>query len=657
MNAVYQFLLTHLWESSLFGVACGLLMLALGRSWSFSRHLLAWSAILKFLIPFSALAWIFEWAKELFIRESSDSAAVAPYMGSLAELLQVNYWLEIESVEASSAAPFPWSSAMLVVWVVGFIAITYFWIRQYLRVRASIVAECEEADCGWGMIAERVWDKPRERMPQLLVCGDENIVAGVFGIRRLAVIIPSSFSTSFNEAEREAFLRHEFQHIYKRDNLWLFIQKFIRNLFWIHPLVWWLDFQISAEREIMRDEEVIRKTRNVTSYLNCLMKVSNIKLPRSYATSVGIKGSPFARRVKAIGRIRTSRLTDWLSAVGSVAAVLALTAFLSSALAIPNLQADEGGERREMNMEELKGEIQEIARKVETKGGHLEEYASELESRKKRGGRVSEDEQGRLQELRRELDYLKEELEKKVGRLHRASDERADRMAQEMQELERRLSDDHARFENREMAVERLEELRHKLSEDRYYEDEERQRYGDDDNNPHYHDSEGEIVERVMSLRDDQDAALDLVYSSLNDDSSAALYFLAGSIHAEREENDRAMDFYKVALDKAPNYRKAAKNLGFIQMKIGNLDAAKESFLKTLSLGNEDGRVNGFLGVCYMEAGDGVTAEYHFRRAVRQMPETRDWRQGLATSLEMQGKMDQAEETMKFVREMRDDEE
>lgn len=177
-------------------------------------------------------------------------------------------------------------------------------------------------------------------MPRVLVCRDERLAAGVFGIFRPVIIVPACLDQAFSAAEREAFLRHEFQHVYKRDTLWLFVQKFIRNLFWMHPLVWWLDRQISAEREILRDEEVIRKTQNVTSYLNCLMKVSKIKLPSSYATSVGIMGAPFSKRIRSISRYGKSRAGDIASAVGSVLAVAALTVFLSASLSLSELRAE-----------------------------------------------------------------------------------------------------------------------------------------------------------------------------------------------------------------------------------------------------------------------------------------------------------------------------
>ena len=45
MTEFTQDLLTHLWESTLFGVACCLLIIAFGKTSSYSRHLLAWASI------------------------------------------------------------------------------------------------------------------------------------------------------------------------------------------------------------------------------------------------------------------------------------------------------------------------------------------------------------------------------------------------------------------------------------------------------------------------------------------------------------------------------------------------------------------------------------------------------------------------------------
>lgn len=344
MSMTTQFIVSHLWESTLFGIACGLLILVLGKSWSFSRHLLAWAGLVKFIIPFTVVPNLFEKMRTLFAIRSQSSETVVPYIASLSQTLQIENWIALETsqplgVETSTN----WTWLLVSFWLLGFSAMFVFWIVQFTKVRSSTLTRCKDADERWQAIAKRIWEKSESSLPRIFICEDKCLVAGVFGFRRPIVIIPSSVSQDFTDLEREAFLRHEFQHIYKRDHLWIYLQKSIRNLIWFHPLAWWFDHQISAEREIMRDAEVIHITNNIPSYLNCLMKASNFNTPNNYANTVGIKGSAFSRRIKAIRRFRPTQLIDKLSAAGSITAIITLTIFLSSHFSVTELEAADTG--------------------------------------------------------------------------------------------------------------------------------------------------------------------------------------------------------------------------------------------------------------------------------------------------------------------------
>lgn len=368
MSDLSYFVVSHLWESSLFGLVCALLILVLGRSWSYSRHFLAWVSLLKLLLPFAALAPLFSFFKSYLATGERSEAPGLGYWNLTAQSLKIDTWVDLGGGEAAAGAGVPWELVAACVWALGFLVLGVCWLRQYRSVSKALRLASAPADEGWQELAGKLWKNGMQTMPQVLVSRDENLLAGVFGVFRPTIVIPASLDRAFSQAEREAFLRHEFQHVYKRDTLWLFVQKFIRNLFWMHPLVWWLDRQISAEREILRDEEVIRKTENVTSYLNCLMKVSKVELPSSYATSVGIMGAPFAKRIKAISRFGRSRASDIVSAVGSVLAVVALTVFLSASLSLSDLRAStpvgEKGERQLVTEPDLTEAEQAIVKQI-----------------------------------------------------------------------------------------------------------------------------------------------------------------------------------------------------------------------------------------------------------------------------------------------------
>ncbi len=641
MNPYYHSLLTHLWESTLFGVACCLLILAFGKSSSFSRHLLAWASILKFLIPFSAFSATAEWIRDALASSSTADSQIIPYVGALSQTLQIDNWMEFYAGDDAPSFALPWEAITLALWNGGIVVLCFLWIQQYVRISSSINSGCSEASEDWQNLAKRVWEKSQRSMPRILICQDEDLLAGVFGFRRPAVIIPVSFDSEFTEAEREAFLRHEFQHIYKHDNLWLFVQKLIRNLFWIHPLVWWLDRQISAEREIMRDEEVIRKTENAKSYLNCLMKASKVNLPGRYATSVGIKGSPFARRVKAIVSNKSSRVMDWLSTIGSISAILVLTLFLSATLPIAELRADDNDYRAdndEISEERfaLHQEIFELQRRLKNKETQLVKATHELASKAEEGIEISKSKYGSVDELHQAVAYLSERLAKRINKLGDDGVNDGLMRKAEIHYLGRLLDSDESDLseERRESAIARLRKLRGVDDEPAIS-----RSFRDDDNSPGLTKKEKERMRDIEeAFEASSDLALDLIYDSINDESSAAFEYLAGNVLSEHGEIEKAVSFYQVALDKFPNFRNAAKNLGVSLVKLENWAEAKEYLLKASSLGSKDGQTHGLLGYCYLNTNDSTTAEYHFRIARRKQRENDSWQQGLSLALRNQGK-------------------
>jgi Flp pilus assembly protein TadD len=154
--------------------------------------------------------------------------------------------------------------------------------------------------------------------------------------------------------------------------------------------------------------------------------------------------------------------------------------------------------------------------------------------------------------------------------------------------------------------------------------------------------NEVSVFKEILELyqTDHPAAALELINETIGEDSSAAMYFFSAMLHIQSEKKDESIELLKTALDKYPNYRKAAEKLGILQATEGRFAEAKVNLLKTLSLDHDDrgGAIHGLLGLCYLKTGDAATAEYNYRIARKKDPEKDDWRKGLEESLKMQGK-------------------
>ncbi|MCZ6675470.1 MAG: M56 family metallopeptidase [Verrucomicrobia bacterium] len=368
-------LINHLWQSTLFALAACCLIILFRKGSSWSRHFIAWTAIIKFLIPFSVLGWVLPFSTESESFWKFSFLSGVPELGEKASLTNFEY-LPLDIPMEAVTPEFPWTTFIIFAWLCGFtILFTRRWV-QYLRCKRSIAATSRPADKGWQNLAQLILGNHEHTPPKIVLSADENLHAGVFGLVNTTIVIPEKMDKAFGPSDREAFLRHELQHVLKKDNLWLFIQKCIRDLLWFHPLAYWLDMQISSEREMMRDEEVLQKTNNIKSYINCLMKASNIELPSSYATSVGLKGSPFARRLKAIASYKSNVLKKLISATASVTTIIALAiVFLVSTS--PVQAQDDDAYRDEISVKELLRKHQELQARMEESERSLNNTAEE----------------------------------------------------------------------------------------------------------------------------------------------------------------------------------------------------------------------------------------------------------------------------------------
>ncbi|MCH6256049.1 tetratricopeptide repeat protein [Puniceicoccaceae bacterium K14] len=349
-------LFEHLWQSTLFSLTACLVLLVFRKGSTWSRHLIAWVAYLKFLIPFSFVLALVE--KPI---EQANAGAV-PVIGELAPMkalsigLDLEYWLN-QTPDPQLAGLNPDSESkglfmLLGLWVAGAIFfIGRRWL-QYRRLDQSVKRSSRPADEKWIGLAGLIIGN--RSLPKLLISDDDKLSGGVIGLIFPKVIIPAKMDTIFNNSDREAFLRHELQHIFKYDNLWLFLQKCIRDFFWFHPLVCWLDRQISWEREMMRDEEVLHKMKNKNTYLSCLMKASKIDLPQNYATSIGLTGSPFSRRIRAIASYRSKTFSRIVSGVVSVGAIALLVGLFSVSINTVQAQNITKAEKEEYDRKSVK---------------------------------------------------------------------------------------------------------------------------------------------------------------------------------------------------------------------------------------------------------------------------------------------------------------
>jgi bla regulator protein BlaR1 len=191
----------HLWQSSAFAGAAGLLTLALRKNRARLRHWLWLIASCKFLTPLSVL---FALGGQLAWRTAPPKAPP----GFSAVMQQVSQPFPSPEVSVPLSPPFSpagslFPAVLLALWTCGFTAIGLSW---WLRWR-EILARVQRASP-----VQLAVPIPAKSSPGLLE-------PSVFGIFRPVLLLPEGIFERLTPTQLQAVIAHELCHVRYRDNL------------------------------------------------------------------------------------------------------------------------------------------------------------------------------------------------------------------------------------------------------------------------------------------------------------------------------------------------------------------------------------------------------------------------------------------------------
>jgi bla regulator protein BlaR1 len=310
-TAIAPALGNHMWQSTLFAAAAGLLTLILRKNHARARYWLWLAASLKFLIPFSLLANL-----GTLLSWSRGSAGIkAPLYFVIEEVSQPFHQSTSPAISPSgSAIVFPgllhWLPAGLVTaWLCGFAAILFLWCARWRRVSAAMR---EAAPLQEGREVETLRRlQPIAGKKIAIVLSRTSLEPGIFGISRPVLIWPEGVSAHLEDAHLEAILAHEVWHVRRRDNLAATVHMVVEAIFWFHPLVWWLGARLVEERERACDEEVVELGSERRVYAESILKVCEFCVGSPLACVSGVTGSDLKKRMVHIMTEQIARKLDF----------------------------------------------------------------------------------------------------------------------------------------------------------------------------------------------------------------------------------------------------------------------------------------------------------------------------------------------------------
>ena len=321
-------LTNHLWQSTLFAVAAGLLTVAFRRNRAQIRYWLWLGASLKFLVPFSLLMSLgshLQWAPAA---KSVATQAVSFTMVQIAQPFP-------DTLPFAPSAPraTDWLAiAILGVWACGFGAIALVRFRDWLRIRAAVRSSTRLEIPA----AIEVRSFPGRMEP------------GVVGLLRPVLLLPAGVLERLTPPQLTAVLAHELCHVRRRDNLTAAMHMIVEAVFWFHPLVWWIGARLVEERERACDEEVLRLGSEPQVYAESILSVCKFYVESPLTCVSGVTGSDLKKRIQRIMKDRLGlALSGWKKLLLAMAGVVALAVPVAvGVLTAPSLLAPVRAERR-----------------------------------------------------------------------------------------------------------------------------------------------------------------------------------------------------------------------------------------------------------------------------------------------------------------------
>ena len=272
----------HLWQSTFFVVAAGLLAIACRNNRAQIRYWLWLSASLKFLVPFSLLVSVgshLEWVP------TSKKVATQAVSFTVVQITQP--FSNTLSLATSTSRTTRWLPiAILGLWVCGFGVITLRLFRAWLRIRAAVRSST-----------------PLEMPAKVEVrCSPGLLEPGVVGLLRPVLLLPAGITERLTKPQLEAVLTHEQCHIQRRDNVTAAIHMIVEALFWFHPLVWWIGARLVEERERACDEDVLRLGSEPQVYAEGILKVCKFYVESPLTCVAGVTGNHlFGGPIQSVG--------------------------------------------------------------------------------------------------------------------------------------------------------------------------------------------------------------------------------------------------------------------------------------------------------------------------------------------------------------------
>jgi len=218
--------------------------------------------------------------------------------------------------------PSIWATYMVLGWAaiasVGLARVALgLWQLRKLRTASEIIDPAS-----LDSVLQTTLGEFQSSRPVKIATSEKLTVPAAIGFFDPVIVLPQWTLHELSTAELNSILIHELAHLQRRDDWTNLAQKILRALLFFHPAVWWLERQLSLEREMACDEVVLSRTANARAYAECLVTVAERSFMRrglALAQAAVSKMRQTTLRVSQILDVKRPAATGaWKPALGLV---------------------------------------------------------------------------------------------------------------------------------------------------------------------------------------------------------------------------------------------------------------------------------------------------------------------------------------------------
>lgn len=260
------------------------------------------SSAQKFNASYLGLVSLFGIVVYTFLHLYSTSAALAD---GLVTLSQWQQWsMVVDPADSWNLNRWVNNNAPYIanIWFIGFalFMVRYLFAYGWLLFQVSKASDYPLPDID---LKQMLFAMKIKREVQVKSCA---LSGGPFtmGLFKSAIYFPFAVLNHLNMQEMEAIIAHELAHIKRNDFLLNLIAAAIETILYYHPVIWWLQKQLSQHREEACDDEALAYTRNPMAYARALLKIEEMEqknaAPELSLAFTGKNNNQLLNRIKRI---------------------------------------------------------------------------------------------------------------------------------------------------------------------------------------------------------------------------------------------------------------------------------------------------------------------------------------------------------------------